>query len=190
SLADAGAVVGTPAYMSPEQADPSALDIDTRTDVYALGVLLYELLVGSTPLDVRQFPRGALLEMLRSVREVEPPRPSTRLSATPALADIAARRSVGRGGLVRLLRGELDWVVLKALDKERSRRYDTANGLARDVQRYLADEVVEARPPSVGYRLTKFIRRNPLPLAPAGLRGLLLPGRGAVSPRPRPPPPP
>src|SRR5262249_9569849 len=85
SLADAGAVVGTPAYMSPEQAAPSALDIDTRTDVYALGVLLYELLVGSTPLDVRQFPRGALLEMLRSVREVEPPRPSTRLSATPAL---------------------------------------------------------------------------------------------------------
>ena len=146
--------------MSPEQADPASMDIDTRTDVYALGVMLYELLVGSPPLDARQFKRGAILEMLRMVREVDPPRPSTKLSGADDLPNIAANRDIEPAKLARSLRGELDWVVMKALEKDRSRRYDTANGLARDLQRYLADEVVEARPPSRGYRLKKFVRRH------------------------------
>ena len=160
SLADIGAIVGTPAYMSPEQADPSSMDIDTRTDVYALGVMLYELLTGSPPIDAKQFKRGAILEMLRMVREVDPPRPSTKLSTAEALPNIAANRSIEPARLAKLLQGELDWVVMKALEKDRTRRYETANGLARDIQRYLADEVVEARPPSRGYRLKKFVKRN------------------------------
>ena len=168
SLADTGAIVGTPAYMSPEQADPSSVDIDTRTDVYALGVILYELLAGSPPLDAGQFKRGAILEMLRMVREVEPPRPSTKLSTADALPNIAANRSTEPATLAKMLQGELDWVVMKALEKDRARRYETANGLARDLQRYLADEVVEARPPSRGYRLRKFLRRNKGPVLAVG----------------------
>jgi tetratricopeptide (TPR) repeat protein len=160
SLGETGEVVGTPAYMSPEQADPTSMDIDTRTDVYALGVMLYELLVGSPPIDVKQFKKGAVLEMLRMVREVEPPRPSTRLSTAEDLPNIAANRSTEPARLAQALRGELDWVVMKALEKDRARRYDSANGLARDLERYLADEVVEARPPSRGYRLRKFVRRH------------------------------
>ncbi len=160
SFADTGAIVGTPAYMSPEQADPSSMDIDTRTDVYALGVILYELLTGLPPIDATQFKRGAILEMLRMVREVEPPRPSTRLSSADSLPNIAANRSVDPSKLSNLLQGELDWVVMKALEKDRTRRYETANGLARDIERYLADEVVEARPPSTRYRLNKFVRRH------------------------------
>ncbi|QJW93766.1 WD40 repeat domain-containing serine/threonine protein kinase [Frigoriglobus tundricola] len=160
SLSETGAIVGTPAYMSPEQADPTSMDIDTRTDVYALGVMLYELLAGSPPLDAAQFRRGALLEMLRMVREVEPPRPSTRLSTADALPNIAAARSIDPARLAKLLRGELDWVVMKALEKDRTRRYESATAFARDIERYLADEVVEARPPSRGYRLKKFVTRN------------------------------
>jgi len=160
SFADVGAIVGTPAYMSPEQADPSSTDIDTRTDVYALGVILYELLTGSPPIDASQFKRGAVLEMLRMVREVEPPRPSTRLSTSDALPNIAANRSIEPAKLSKLLHGELDWVVLKALEKDRTRRYETVNGLARDIERFLADEVVEARPPSASYRLKKLVRRH------------------------------
>ena len=124
------------------------------------GVMLYELLTGSPPIDARQFKRGAILEMLRMVREVDPPRPSTRLSTADALPNIAANRSIEPARLSKLLQGELDWVVMKALEKDRTRRYDTANGFARDIQRYLADEVVEARPPSRGYRLKKFVKRN------------------------------
>ena len=160
SLSDTGAIVGTPAYMSPEQADPSSMDIDTRTDVYSLGVILYELLVGSSPLEAKHFHRGAVLEMLRMVREVDPPKPSTKLSSAEALPNIAANRSIEPARLSKLLQGELDWVVMKALEKDRNRRYDTANGFAHDIHRYLADEVVEARPPSRGYRLRKWLRRN------------------------------
>ena len=169
SLADVGAIVGTPAYMSPEQADPSSMDIDTRTDVYALGVILYELLVGSPPLEAKDFKRGAVLEMLRMVREVDPPRPSTKLSTADALPNIAANRSIEPARLSKLFQGELDWVVMKALEKDRGRRYDTANGFARDIQRYLADEVVEARPPSRGYRLKKFVKRNKIQVIAASL---------------------
>jgi eukaryotic-like serine/threonine-protein kinase len=160
SFSDVGAIVGTPAYMSPEQADPTSMDIDTRTDVYSLGVILYELLTGSTPIDSKHFKRGAILEMLRMVREGDPPRPSTKLSTAEALPNIAANRCIEPARLAKLLQGELDWVVMKAIEKERTRRYDTALGLARDVQRYLADEVVEARPPSRDYRLRKLVRRN------------------------------
>ncbi len=169
SFTDVGAVVGTPAYMSPEQADPTAADIDTRTDVYALGVMLYELLVGSLPIDANHFKRGAVLEMLRMVREVEPPRPSTKLTTAATRRAIAANRNSEPARLANLLKGELDWVVLKALEKDRTRRYDTATALARDVQRYLADEVVEARPPSRWYEARKFVRRNRGPVLAAGL---------------------
>src|SRR5262249_47561365 len=143
-----GAVIGTPEYMSPEQASLNNLDVDTRSDVYALGVLLYELLTGTTPVDRKSLGRAALLEVLRVVRDVEAPRASAKLSTIAALASVAAARGTEPRKLSRLMRGELDWVVLKALEKDRTRRYETANALARDVQRYLADELVEARPPS------------------------------------------
>lgn len=155
-----GAIVGTPEYMSPEQAQLNQLDIDTRSDVYALGILLYELLTGTTPIDKKRLGQDALLEILRVIREEEPPRPSTRLSTSEALASIAATRKTEPAKLAKLMRGELDWIVMKCLEKERSRRYETANGLARDLERYLHDEVVEARPPTAGYRLRKFVRRN------------------------------
>ena len=160
SFSDTGAIVGTPTYMSPEQADPSSMDIDTRTDVYALGVMLYELLTGSPPLDAKQFKRGASSKCsgwcARSIRRG----PSTKLSTAEALPNIASNRRIEPARLAKLLQGELDWVVMKALEKDRTRRYETANGFARDIQRYLADEVVEARPPSRGYRLKKFVKRN------------------------------
>src|SRR5262249_35079339 len=148
----------------------------TRTDVYALGVMLYELLTGSPPIDAKRFKRGAVMEMLRMVREVEPPRPSTRLSAADDLPSIAANRGIEPTRLARSMQGELDWVVMKALEKDRTRRYDSANGLARDIQRYLADEVVEARPPSRAYRLRKFVRKNRTPVVAASLVVLALVG--------------
>jgi tetratricopeptide (TPR) repeat protein len=155
-----GALVGTPEYMSPEQASLNNLTIDTRSDVYSLGVLLYELLTGTTPVDRKTLGKAALLEVLRIVREVEAPRPSAKLSSLGTLPSVAANRGTDPARLSRLMRGELDWLVLKALEKDRARRYDTPNALGRDIQRYLADEVVEARPPSVAYRLSKFVRRH------------------------------
>ena len=160
SLGDTGAIVGTPTYMSPEQADPSSMDIDTRTDVYALGVILYELLAGSPPLDASQFKRGALLEMLRMVREVDPPRPSTKASTAEGLPSIAAGRSIDPAQLKRALTGDLDWIVMKALEKDRTRRYETANGFAADINRHLSSEPVLAAPPSRVYRTKKFVRRH------------------------------
>ncbi len=155
-----GMMVGTPLYMSPEQAEHNNLDVDTRTDIYSLGVILYELLTGSTPLERQQMKVAAYNEVLRLIKEVEPPKPSTRLSGSASLPSIAAQRSVDPSHLKKLLTGELDWIVMKALDKERSRRYETANGFARDVERFLNDETVEACPPSQAYRLKKFIHRN------------------------------
>jgi WD40 repeat protein/serine/threonine protein kinase len=156
-----GQIVGTFEYMSPEQATLNQLDIDTRSDIYSLGVLLYELLTGVTPLDKERLRTLALDQMLRTIREEEPMRPSARLSsAAGALAVAAAYRGGDSQTLVSQLRGELDWIVMRGLEKERARRYDTANALARDVERYLKDEPVEACPPSAGYRLRKFARKN------------------------------
>lgn len=155
-----GAVVGTLEYMSPEQAGFSGDDVDTRADIYSLGVILYELLTGLRPFDSKRMKKAALDEMIRIIREEEPSKPSTRLSTDESLPSLAAVRHIEPGKLTALLRGELDWVVMKCLEKQRERRYESANGLARDIQRYLADEMVEARPPSTGYLLRKFIRRN------------------------------
>jgi WD40 repeat protein/serine/threonine protein kinase len=174
SLADSGAIVGTPAYMSPEQADPTSMDIDTRTDVYALGVILYELLAGSPPIDTKQFRRGAFLEMLRMVREVDPPRPSTRVSTAEALPNIAANRDIEPKQLKRALRGDLDWIVMKALEKDRARRYETANGFAADVLRHLSYEPVQAAPPSRAYWLRKLVRKHRRAVVAASLVVLAL----------------
>jgi serine/threonine protein kinase len=156
-----GAVIGTLEYMSPEQAEPSGLDIDTRSDIYALGILLYELLTGTTPLERAKLHQAGYAEILKRIKGEEPPRPSQRLSASkPALASIAARRRTEPAKLAKLVRGELDWIVMKALEKDRTRRYETANGLARDIERYLHDEPVEACPPSATYRLSKLARKH------------------------------
>lgn len=169
-----GMMVGTPTYMSPEQAEFNNLDIDTRTDVYSLGVILYELLTGSTPLDRQQFKDAAWQEIVRLIKEAEPSKPSTKLTGSQSLPTLAAQRKLEPAQLSRLVRGDLDWIVMKALEKDRGRRYETANGFARDVQRYLADELVEARPPSAGYRLRKVIRRNKAVLTTVALVGLAL----------------
>jgi serine/threonine protein kinase/WD40 repeat protein len=154
-------MIGTPLYMSPEQAEMSGLDLDTRADVYALGVVLYELLTGTTPFDRDRFRKAAFDEIRRIIREEEPPRPSTRLSSLGAtLTGVSASRGTDPGKLTGLVRGELDWIVMKCLEKDRNRRYETASGLAKDVQRHLDGDAVEACPPTLGYRLRKAYRKN------------------------------
>ena len=161
-----GQVVGTLAYMSPEQSRLNHLDVDTRTDVYSLGVLLYELLTGETPFDVKRLKSAALDQVLRIIREEEPPKPSTKISeAGNHAATVSERRRIGTERLRQLLRGELDWVVMKALEKDRTRRYETAAGMADDVQRFLGHEPVLARPPTTVYRLSKAMRKHRTALA-------------------------
>ena len=154
--------MGTPAYTSPEQAEMSRLDIDTRSDIYSLGVLLYELLTGKTPFDGKELIAAGLEEMRRTIREQEPARPSTRLSTMLAgeLTATAQRRQADPPKLIHLVRGDLDWIVMKALEKDRTRRYETASGLAQDIERHLNNELVVARPPSAAYKFQKFARRN------------------------------
>ncbi len=162
--------IGTPAYMSPEQAELSGLDVDTRSDLYSLGVLLYELLTGRTPFDSKELLAVGLDEMRRHIREVEPPRPSTRLITLEKslLTSAAQHRHTDAPKLINLLRGDLDWVVMRCLEKDRTRRYETATSLAQDLQRHLANEPVLARPPSAGYRLRKAARRHRLAFVAGG----------------------
>ncbi len=169
-----GGIVGTPQYMSPEQASLTGLDIDTRSDVYSLGVLLYELLAGSPPFKRQDLERAGLLEILRVVRDEEPPKPSTKLSSSDACASLSASRGTEPKALAGLLRSELDWVVMKALEKDRTRRYDTPTSFAADVRRYLSGEAVHAHPPSVAYKLRKFLRKNRGPVAAASLVAVAL----------------
>jgi serine/threonine protein kinase len=168
-------MIGTPLYMSPEQALMSGLDVDTRSDIYSLGVLLYELLTGTTPFDRQRLKTAAYDEIRRIIGEEEPPKPSTRTS-TPENAStrISTNRRSDAQELSRQLRGELDWIVMKCLEKDRNRRYATANGLAADVERYLHDEPVQACPPSAWYRFRKLARRNRVPFIAASAVALLL----------------
>src|SRR3954469_11883335 len=146
-----GQVLGTVEYMSPEQAKFNQLDIDTRSDIYSLGVLLYELLTGSTPFARKRLNEAAFDEMLRIIREEEPPRPSARLTSSETLPNVAANRNLEPHKLTTLVRGELDWIVMKCLEKDRDRRYESASGFATDLQRYLNDEPIEAIRPSRAY---------------------------------------
>jgi serine/threonine protein kinase len=173
--------VGTPAYMSPEQAGTGGLDVDTRSDIYSLGVLLYELLTGKTPFDPKTLAQSGVDEMRRTLREEEPPRPSALLTVLAGndLTATALQRRAEPPRLIALIRGDLDWIVMKALEKERARRYETANGLAMDLQRHLSNEPVQARPPSRIYRLQKLVRRNKgVFVAAAAVAAALIAGLG------------
>ena len=168
-------MIGTPLYMSPEQAEVNQLDVDTRSDIYSLGVLLYELLTGTTPLDKERLRTAAFDEIRRIIREEEPPKPSTRLSSLGAtLSSVSANRGTEPARLTGLLRGELDWIVMKCLEKDRNRRYESANGLAKDIQCYLDGDAVEACPPTLTYRLRKFYRRNRAAVMTTGLVAVVL----------------
>jgi non-specific serine/threonine protein kinase/serine/threonine-protein kinase len=165
-----GVLIGTPEYMSPEQAEMTGVDIDTRTDVYALGVILYELLTGALPFDPKALRAAGLEVLRRTIREIEPERPSTRVTGLgPDSAEVARRRGTEPGRLAGQLRGDLDWIVMKALDKDRTRRYQTANAFAMDLRRHVNDEPVYARPPSAAYRAQRFVRRHRVGVAAAGL---------------------
>ena len=169
-------IIGTPAYMSPEQAEMSGMDIDTRSDIYSLGVLLYELLTGKTPFDAKELMAHGIDAMRRTIREDEPRRPSTRLTTMDKgeLTTTAKRRQTDAPKLVHQVKGDLDWIVMKCLEKDRTRRYETANGLALDLLRHLNNEPVLARPPSNAYRIQKMVRRNKLAFAAAAAVALVL----------------
>ena len=170
-----GQMIGTAQYMSPEQAEISGLDIDTRSDIYSLGILLYELLTGGTPLDPKKIRETGYAEMQRIIREQESQKPSTRLSTLgDHLTIIASQRGTDPSRLGQFLRGDLDWIVMKAIEKERNRRYETASSFAADVKRYLQDEPVDACPPSLAYRFRKFARRNRGPVTAGALIALTL----------------
>ncbi|MFZ4576670.1 MAG: serine/threonine protein kinase, partial [Phycisphaerales bacterium] len=176
-------LIGTPAYMSPEQAEMSGLDVDTRSDVYSLGVLIYELLTGSTPFETADLLRAGVAEMQRIIREQEPPRPSTRVSTSgDRLVTIADQRCTRPERLSGLVKGEIDWIVMRAMEKDRSRRYDSAAALAADVDRYLTGEAVLARPASRSYRLRKLVLRNKvMTVAVLGITAALTGGLAAAS---------
>jgi len=169
-----GQVVGTLEYLSPEQSQMSQLDVDTRADIYSLGVLLYELLTGSLPLDRARLRSMALDQVHKLIREEEPPKPSTRLSRSGSSETIAANRQIESKRLGSLLRGDLDWIVMKAMDKDRNRRYESANGLGMDIQHFLQGDPVTAAPPSAGYRLRKFAKRNRVAVVVSSLVAMAL----------------
>ena len=172
-----GQIVGTWEYMSPEQAVLNQLDVDTRTDIYALGVILYELLTGVTPIDPTRLRSAALEEALRLIREEEPPKPSTRVTSLGQLAaTTATERGTDAVSLAKTIRGDIDWIVMKAIEKSRSRRYETANAFGSDLNRYLNNEVIEARPPSTSYRLRRMASRHRGALITTAIIGLTLVG--------------
>jgi hypothetical protein len=175
--------IGTPAYMSPEQAELTSVDVDTRSDIYSLGVLLYELLTSKTPFDSKELLQAGLDEMRRTIREKEPPTPSTRVSTMHGdeLTTTAKRRGLEPPKLISQLRGDLDWIVMKCLEKDRARRYGTANSLAMDIQRHLNNEPVVACPPGTAYRLAKFVRRNKGAVLAAGVVATVLVSAAVLS---------
>jgi serine/threonine protein kinase len=178
-----GQIVGTWEYMAPEQAEINNLDIDPRADIYSLGVILYELLAGSPPFTSKQLRDSVFCEMLRMIREVEPPTPSTRLASSKRLHEIAAHRKMAPPRLVRSVQGDLDWIVMKALEKNRCRRYESAYCLAMDIQRYLAGQSVLAGPPGLWSRIRNFTRKHRAFLVIATLIELLLAGFAFVTAR-------